>query len=271
MGAGETSQLSVGGGASSWLVAARRGRELTIHLALRELAARHRFTTLGWVWPLARLMAQFGVLLAVFTAAFDLEIDDYAVYLLTGLIAWSWFSSAVGDATGSLPRQRHLLLQPRCPAIVLPLVPVLAGLLDALIALPVLLVVTAVTQGLHATALLLPVIAGVQLLLCVGLVWFTSAANVYLRDVAQLVTVALMMLFYLTPILYELDSVPADFRAVLEVNPLTTLFESYRDVLLDGRLPAAGPLLLVAAASVGLAAAGLVFFRRLRGGFVDEL
>jgi len=73
----------------------RRLAQLTIHLAVREVTARHRFTTLGWLWPLARQLAQFGVLLLVFTSVVDLGIDDYPAFLFTGLVAWSWFASGL--------------------------------------------------------------------------------------------------------------------------------------------------------------------------------
>ncbi|MGH2953928.1 MAG: ABC transporter permease [Solirubrobacterales bacterium] len=242
-----------------------------MHLALHELASRHRFTALGWAWPLVRQLVQLAVLYFVFTSIFDLGIDDYAVFLFAGLIAWSWFFSAVGDGTGAVAAQRHLLLHPRCPAEALPLVPVAAASVDALIALPVLLAVVAASGTLHLTALLLPALAAIQLVLMVGVVWLTSAANVYLRDVRQIVTVGLLLLFYLTPVFYELGKVPEDYQWVLQLNPLTTLIEGYRDVLLEERLPDALPLLAVAAASVAIGAAGLAFFSRLRPGFIDEL
>jgi lipopolysaccharide transport system permease protein len=265
------SQLPASGGGARWIDVARRGREVAVHLALHELASRHRFTALGWAWPLVRQLVQVGVLLFVFTAVFDLGIDDYAVFLFAGLVAWSWFFSAVGDGTGALPAQRHLLLQPRCPAAALPLVPVAAASVDALIALPVLLAVVAVSGTLDPAVIALPALAAIQLVLMIGIVWFTAAANVYLRDVRQLVTVGLLLLFYLTPVFYELGKVPEDLQWILQLNPLTTLIEAYRDVLLEERLPSALPLVAVAAASAAIAVAGLAFFNRLRPGFVDEL
>ena len=249
----------------------RRGRELALHLAMRELASRHRFTALGWAWPLLRQLVQLGVLVVVFTAIFDLGIEHYPAFLLAGLIAWNWFVSAVGDGAGAVIAQRHLLLQPRCPAWALPLVPVLAALVDAVIALPVLLALVLAAGTLHPAVLLLPAIAAVQLTFTMGIVWITAAANVYLRDVRQIVLVGLLMLFYLTPVFYELGKVPPNFQDALRANPLTTLIESYRDVLLGERLPDPVPLLAVAIGSVALAVLGLRFFNRLRPGFVDEL
>jgi lipopolysaccharide transport system permease protein len=234
------------------------------------MAARHRFTALGWAWPLVRQLAQFAVLLVVFSAIVDLEIPSYPAFLFAGLVGWAWFATGVADGTGALLARGHLLMQPRCPAAVIPLVPLGTALVDALIALPVLVALVLAEGALHPEALLLPAIAAIQLVLMAGIVWMTAAASVYLRDVRHVVTIALTLLFYLTPVFYELGKVPESFRWLLHLNPMTTLIESYRDVLIGGRLPGFG-LLGVCLASVLVAVAGLAVFNRLRPGFVDEL
>jgi ABC-type polysaccharide/polyol phosphate export permease len=257
-----------GGGLAS---EGRRLAQLTIHLALREVSARHRFTTLGWLWPLTRQLAQFGVLLLIFTSVVHLDINDYPAFLFTGLVAWSWFSSGLTDGTGSLIAHRHLLFRPRCPAAVLPVAASTVALVDTLIALPVLIGIVAVSGDLAPSVLFLPVLAVIQLLLVCGLAWLASAASVYLRDVTQIVLVGLLLLFYLTPVFYETARVPDDYEWVISLNPLTPLLEGYRDVLVEGHLPPAGPVAAVAAASMAAAALGLVVFQRLHRGFVDEL
>lgn len=251
--------------------AVRRARELVLHLAARELSARHRFTLLGWAWPLARQLAQLGVLLIVFTSIFDLGIEDYPAFLLTGLVAWTWFSSALSEGTGAILSQRHLVFRPRCPTVVLPLVSVAVALADALIALPVLLAHVVASGELHPAALLLPALGAIQLVLLCGLAWLAAAVTVYLRDLRQIVAIGLTLLFYLTPVFYDAARIPPAYEWLLRLNPLTTLIEGYRAVLIEQRLPDPAPIALAAVASVALAALGLAVFRRLQGGFVDEL
>jgi lipopolysaccharide transport system permease protein len=248
-----------------------RSRELAVHLALRQLASQHRFSLLGWAWPLLRQLAQLGVLLLIFQAILDLEIENYAVFLFTGLVAWTWFSRGVQEGTEALLAQRHLLMRPRCPAGALPVVPVVAALVDALIALPILLVLVAANDGIGASALALPMLAAIQITLMLGIVWFTSAANVHFRDVSQIVAVLLTLFFYLTPVFYSLDQVPEGYRWILELNPLAVLIEGYRDVLGGQELPDLVPLLELAGASALIALAGFAFFSRRRAGLVDEL
>ena len=250
---------------------ARRLAQLTAHLAVREVTTRHRFTLLGWLWPLARQLAQFGVLLLVFTSVVDLGIEDYPAFLFTGLVVWTWFSSGLTDGATSLRDHRHLLFRPRCPAAVVPVAAVAVAFVDALMALPVLLLIVAVETGLDPSLLFLPVLAAIQLVLICGLAWLASAITVYLRDVAQLVVVGLLLLFYLTPVFYDAGRLPDDFGWAIELNPLTPLLGAYRDVLVEGQLPGAPALAGLIAGALAAAAVGLLVFQRLRPGFVDEL
>jgi lipopolysaccharide transport system permease protein len=242
-----------------------------LHLARNELAAMHRFTLFGPAWPLARLLAQWGVLAFVFTSLVDLSIDDYPVFLLCGLVAWSWFAAGVTAGTSSLVAQRHLVLQPRLPAAVLPAVSVAVPLVDVIVALPPLVALLLATKIVHWSILFLPLLIAVQFVLMTAIVWLSAAITVYFRDVRNVVEVGLTLLFYFTPIFYDLRRVPDDLRRLLELNPMTTIVDGWRSVLIDGRIPDAGGLLVVAAGSIALAALALVVFRRLEGGFADEL
>lgn len=246
-------------------------QELVLHLAKRELDSRHRWTLLGWAWPLARVLAQLAVLVFIFSSVFDLGIENYAVFVFSGLIAFGWFATGVADATSSLLSKRHLVFQPGFPTAVVPVVSVAVPFADVLIALPVLVVMLAVSGELGPEALVFLPLLIVQFVLMSGIAWLASALTVYLRDVPNVVTVGLTLLFYMTPVFYSLARVPEEYRWVLELNPLGTLIESYRWALLGGDFPGALQFWGSVAASFALAVIGLAVFRRLRPGFVDEL
>jgi lipopolysaccharide transport system permease protein len=245
--------------------------ELVAHLARRELSTQHRWTLLGWAWPLARQLAQLAVLVFVFSKLFDLNIDNYAVFVFTGLIAFSWFSSGVQGGAHSLLSQRHLMFQPRFPAAVVPVVAVAVPLVDVLMALPVLFAMLVASGDISWSALVLPPLLAVQLILMCGIAWLCAAATVYLRDIPQVVLVGLTLLFYMTPVFYSLDSVPERYRWVFDLNPLATLIEGYRALLLGEPGPGALRVAAVCAVALVVAAFGLLLFRRLEPGFVDEL
>ncbi len=244
---------------------------LALHLTRRELQVQHRFTVLRWLWPLARQLAMLAVLVFVFSRVLDLGIDDFAIFVFTGLLVWGWFSSGVSLATVSLVERRHLVFSPRFPALAVPLSAILVPLVDTLMVLPILLAALAFEGRLEATALLLPAILLVVLALTAGVAMITSALNVYLRDVRNAVGVGLLMLFYLTPIFYSLDNVPADYRWILQINPLTSVVNGTRDVLMYGSLPALIDVAVSVSAAALLLAIGWLLFAHLEPDFVDEL
>jgi lipopolysaccharide transport system permease protein len=248
-----------------------RSLELIVHLARREAASTHRFTLLGAGWPLIRLLAQWGTLAFVFGRLVRLSIVDYPVFLIGGLLTWTWFATGVLAGTSALISKRHLVFQPRLPSALLPAVSVAVSSIDVLVALPAVLIVVLSTTSLHWSILFLPVLIAVQVVLMSGVVWLTSVATVYLRDTRALVEVGLTLLFYLTPVFYDVHRTPHALRPFLYINPMTTLVDGWRSVLIEGRLPDALGLAVVAVASCALAAVALVVFRRLEGGLVDEL
>ena len=245
--------------------------ELVLHLARRELRARHQFTLLGWAWPVTRQLAQLAVLVFVFSKVLDLGIEDFPVFVFTGLLVWTWFSGGVGESANALVGGRHLALQPRLPAAVLPAVAVVVPLADVLVALPVLLVMLVVSDELRWSALGAPLVLVAQLVLMLGIAWGASALSVFFRDVPNVVFLGLTLLFYLTPVFYGPRSIPDDYQWVLEVNPLTTMIEVERALLLGDAMPAAWRIAAVCAASAVIAVAGFFLFRRLEGRFADHL
>jgi lipopolysaccharide transport system permease protein len=248
-----------------------RLRELVAHLAAREVASLHRFTLLGWAWPLVRQLAQLGVLVVAFSHVLHLGVQHYAPFVFSGLIAWNWFSTGVVNGTSSLLDRRHLVFQPRFPLIALPLVAVAVPLIDLLLALPVLAVMVVASTGLHWSILFLPVLVAIQLTLMAGIAWLTAAATVYFRDVRHIVIVGVTMLFYFTPVFYDLARLPGRYQSLLRINPVTTIVDAYHSIVLGGRLPPAAWLAAVTLLSVLVAGAGAAFFTRVSPGFVDEL
>src|SRR5579872_7043252 len=106
----------------------------------RQLDATHRMTVLGWAWPLVRLLIQLATLVFIFGSAIHLGVPHYTLYVFSGLLAWTWFSTGIGAATTAILDQRHLVAQPRFPSAVLPIVALAVPLVDVAMALPILLV-----------------------------------------------------------------------------------------------------------------------------------
>jgi lipopolysaccharide transport system permease protein len=244
---------------------------LVLHLTARQLKSSQHLTLLGWAWPVVRQLAQFAVLLFVFGKVLDLDVENYPAFLFIGLVAWSWSSAAVSGAATSVLSQRHLVMQPRLPSSVLPMVAVVVALVDVLLAAPVLLLMLAVSTDLGWGLLACPVVLVVQLLLLAGVGSLVAGLSVFFRDLPNLIGVGLMILFYLTPVFYEHSQVPERFRWLLDLNPLTTIIAAYRSLLLGTPGPGAVRLAAVTTASVALAVLGHLVFTRLAPRFADHL
>ena len=248
-----------------------RVAELVVLLTAREVASAHRFTLLGWTWPLVRQLAQLGVLVLIFSSVLDLGIADYPAFVFVGLVVWTWFLAGLTAATNALRSRRNLVMQPGFPTAVLPLVAVAVALVDVLLALPVLVLMLVVAGELHAEALAFPLLLSVQFVLMCGLGLLLAAAAVHLRDVVNVVAVALTLLFYLTPVFYDAARVPERWEWLLRLNPMTTLLEADRAVLLGRDWPPAWHLAVVTLVAVAVAFAGLAAFRRAEPTFADAL
>jgi len=252
-------------------------KELVLHLVKREIDATHRMTVLGWAWPVVRQLAQLAVLVFIFGSVLSLgnEIEDFPVFVFTGLIAWAWFAGGTTAATSSLLAQRHLLSQPRLPPAVLPIVAVTVPLVDVLMALPVLAVMLLLANGIPWTAVFVPLLIVAQIVLMAGIAWLTSAGSVFLRDVPNIVAVSLNILFYLTPVFYGLttipENVPKEYVDVLKLNPMATIVETYRALLLGRPYPGLLTIAYTVVVSLGFMTVGYIVFNRLQHRFVESL
>jgi lipopolysaccharide transport system permease protein len=141
-----------------------------------------------------------------------------------------------------------------------------------LLALPVLLVVL-LWNGINisGTILLLPLIVAVQFTLILGLAYFAATLHVAFRDTQYLLGVALQLLFFLSPVFYDAKAIPERFQLLYHFNPMVSLIDAYRSVLLRGQVPEERTLLLLGVISLAFALTGYFIFTRAGQHFVDEL
>jgi lipopolysaccharide transport system permease protein len=249
----------------------RHTLDLVTHLVAREFRLRYRRALLGWLWAVGSPIARLVILTYVFTRVLPLDIANYPVFVFTGLIAWAWFSSGVSSATSSAIDRRDLLFRPGLSRSAVPVVSVLTDGFDYLAALPVLALFLILSDGIPLTALFLPVVLGVQLLLTLGLGFALCSANVYLRDARLFVDLVMLLGWYVTPVFYRGDAIPETYRFILDLNPMAHLLSDYRLILIEGRLPDLGHFLSLSAVCAILFALGYLVYRATSPTFIDEL
>ena len=250
-----------------------RHRGLLAILVARELKARYRGSLLGFLWSLVNPLLLFLVYTFVFTRILPggraPGAEPYALFLMIGLFPWIWASTSILEGTVSLTTNASLIRKAVFPAEILPMVSVVSNLVHFLIAMPILGVALLVGRLLGYpvggwSAVLLPIVIGLQLLVVGGFALGLSALNVHFKDVKDIVQNLLTLLFFLTPIIYPLTFVesPVLRRLLIWANPVTAPTLAYHDLLLRGVVPDATvwiPLLLWAV--VAWAVGGWLFDR----------
>ncbi len=253
-----------------------RYRGLIQSLVARELKARYRGSVLGFFWSFVNPLLLLLIYNFVFTyllVSRAKDIQPYAVFMFTALLPWTWFSSSLTEATGSLISGGNLIKKVLFPAEILPFVTILSNMVHFLLGLPILICFMLwykVTPD-WAQVPWFVVIVAVQLLFTAGLSLILSALAVHFRDVRDLVSNLLTFWFFATPIIYSYKDFP-DYKKYFDWNPFTHLAISYQEVLFfPGDFGHWKWLLAMGAASVVLFVAAYWVFDRLRDSFAEAV
>ncbi len=254
---------------------------LLVALVQRSLEVRYRGSLLGRMWPLLNQLAQ--VLIYTYVLSIVLRVRSgldgggrpltFGLWLFAGLLPWSTFSSGLSRATGSVITQPNLVKKVVFPLTLLPLVPILTTFIESTIGMVMLTVfIGIVTQKIHPTLLLLPLVWIPQLCLTAGLGFLLASLTVFIRDIRQIIDVFLRLWFYATPIIYPASRIPEPFQTlVLWLNPIASIAEMYRDVMLVGSITHWVPWLISTGISLVVLAIGLWCYGKLRPAFADVI
>jgi len=253
-----------------------RYRSLLYMLVVRDLKTRYRSSVLGVAWSFLQPLG----MMVVITFAFSVinrappTIEHYSVFVLSGLLAWNFFSAAVTGATGSVVANAALVKKVYFPRLILPVSVVISSLINFLLALPVWMVVAIIAgHPIHVTLLLLPFVITVQVIFSVGMSFMLSTLNVFYRDTQFILELAMLALFFLTPIWYDIDSVPQREVGlwVRRLNPMASLVNIYQDLMYWGRPTDLDFVLRTVATGVAVLVVGYLIFRRFSPRFGEEL
>jgi len=249
-----------------------RYRELYANLFRRDVQAKYRGSLLGVLWTVANPVLLMGVYLLVFSVVLDSrfgKVDHYALFLLSGLVVWTFFAAALQASTRSMLDNANLIRKTRFPRQLVPLSVVGAHVVSfAVMLVGVLALDFAVLPRVRATEWLAIPLALCFVALVGGLALTVASLNVLFRDVEFIVAALLLPWFFLTPIIYPLRGfhIADRHHTLVEVlhwgNFVTPGIEAVRQVLYAGRLPHWGDALyLVVAAVIALGVGAFVFSR----------
>lgn len=247
-------------------------RELLKTNVQKEIRGKYKGAWLGILWSFLNPLLMLMVYSLVFPYIMRVQIPNYTMFLMTALMPWNFFTQTVANSSFAVIASGSILKKVYFPREILPISVVLSNVVNFLITFIIIIVFLLFSGvGITWTILLFPLVLLVQTLLMFGIAFILSSITVYARDVEHIVNVIVMALFYGTPIVYTLDMLPAKFRTILYLNPMTPIIDAYRDVLFYQKLPNFMQLGIVAVISVGIMIFGLWVFRKLQKNFVEEL
>lgn len=255
-----------------------RNRSLIRSMVRRDIVGRYRGSFGGAFWtilnPLLLMATYFFVFGIVLRARLgnDPSRTGFVLYFLCGMLPWLAFSEAAGRAPFVILEHRNFVKKLVFPLETLPVNLGAAGLVIEAFALLIFVTLLCAVRGsVPAAALWLPALVIPQLLFTLGVVWFLAALGAYMRDLGQINGFLLTLWFFLTPICYPAESLPREALAVLSKNPMFVLVQGYRDLFLEARPPAWGPLWKLWVVSLAFFVAGHAWFYKLRKNFADVI
>jgi ABC-2 type transport system permease protein len=259
----------------------RRALDLLYLIALTEFRRTYLGTALGYLWSLGRPLLLFGVLLTVFTQAFDLgeRVVQYPVLLLFNIVLFSFFQEATTQAVSSIVSQESVVRKTQFPRLVIPLAVVLTAVFNLGLNLVVVFAFL-LAAGVDPmwSWLGLPLLLAVLLVLTVAVSTLVAALYPRFRDTGIIWGVMVTALFYATPVLYPIDIVSGTLRDLIALNPLAPIFELARKWVIDPGAPdpvatsnGAIALAVPIAIFVGVCVLAVWVFRREAPRIAEEL
>lgn len=204
---------------------------LVFNLISRDLKIKYRRSFLGFFWTILHPLILSGVYFLVFKVILRVEIPHYIVFILSGVIPWTFLATAITEGTETLVANSGLLTKVPIPTQVFPLVTSLSNFVTFLLALGVVALFALVSGvSFDITVLVLPLLCTLLLVIAHSFSIVLCVAVVYLRDLRHAVGLILQLWFYLTPVIYQESLIPQKYKPLIYLNPVGTLISCFHDV-----------------------------------------
>lgn len=230
-------------------------------LVAKEFKLKYRGSILGILWSVLNPLLNMLVLSIVFGQVFS-AVDNYKLYLLSGIIMFSFFAEATASGTCAITYNFGLINKIAFPKIVLPLSKVFLSFINFIMSFIVFLILGSFI-GLEFWAgdfaLILPII--LLLMFTIGFSLILSVVNVYFRDTQHLFSVILTIWMYATPILYPLKLIPEEWQLLFSNNPMYLFIDMFRTISMNNMMPEISSILMCFGWAFGMLIAGIVFFK----------
>jgi len=248
-------------------------RELIRNLVLKDLKLKYRDSALGFLWSLANPLLLIVVYSFVFSHILRGGPPKFAYFLMVGILPWNFFSQSMMMSTGSILENGNLIRKVALPMEVFPVSTVLFNLAQYLFALVVFIPMALLFFGVPPAwswLAFLPILV-LQVLFTTGVCFMVSTATVFYRDVRFFAEILLTLLFWLTPIVYDVRIIPGALVTAIYLNPMSYFVLAYQDAFYHSSFPSVEQMAVMLVLSLSILGLGLLLFEFLKVRFAEEI
>ncbi len=248
-------------------------RELIKNLVLKDLKLKYRDSVFGFLWSLANPLLLILVYSFVFGHILRVDLPNFSYFLMVGILPWNFFSQSLMMSTGSIVDNGSLIRKVALPKEVFPVATVLFNLAQYFLALIVFLPMTILFFKIPFSWAMLAFIPllGLHVLFTLGMSFAASMATVFYRDVRHFTEIFLTLLFWLTPVIYDIRAIPESLRAAIYLNPLSFFILSYQDILYRRDFPGIERMLVLVVLTLLSLSIGYWLFYSYKTRFAEEV
>lgn len=213
-------------------------QDLIIELTKKELKVRYKHLSFGYLWSVANPLMFTLIYYFVFKIILKVKMPNYTLFLVAGLFPWQWITNSIGVAPTTFWNNSQLIKKTLFPRFLIPFVVVTQDLIHFLITIPIIAILTVIfgAQPSWNWLIWVPILSIIQFILTYSLNLVIASGTLFFRDIERFVSILLMIVFYMTPILYSESMIPQEYHHLIPYNPFATLMICWRSVFMENTI-----------------------------------
>lgn len=251
-------------------------RHFIIRSVKRELASRFNRSRLGAAWMLFHPLAQAAIYAFVLSSIMSMRLPgidsrfSYAIYLLAGLLGWTLFSDIINRLTNVFTENANIIRKMSFPHLALPVISIGVALCSyALLLVAVLAIYLLLGHHRWSQLLWLIPVTALTVIVAASIGLLVGVLNVFIRDVGQLMTIFIQLLFWFTPIIYQLEMLPMLLQKLIQLNPAYHLIDMYQGILIFSQAPSFKGVMVTCAFALSMGSLALFVYSRAADDIAD--
>jgi len=212
--------------------------DLITVLTKKEIKVRYKNSALGYVWSIANPLMYAIIFYFVFKIVMKFNIKEYSLFLISGLFPWQWISNSIIGGANSFIGNASLIKKVIFPRYFLPLAQVLNDAFHFIVSIPVIVIFLLFYHKMPSFNWLiyLPLMLIPTFLMVYGFSLLVASMNIFFRDFQYIISLIMTLLFYLTPVFYDISFVPEEYRGFVLINPFTPLITNWRELFMHNHI-----------------------------------